>query len=238
MLFENLFQFFGQIIIVIAISLFILLIVALILGRILLEKNILIFPKLVVFALDFLYSPLKQLSKRLGFDEIMVDHMGVEIRNKVNAKKFKEIANEKKIIVFPHCLRHPSCEANLDETGLVCSHCKKCAIGVIKPKAENMGYRIFIIPGSTFMKKIIKNHKFESVIGIACYSDLNMAMMNLSKFTPQGVLLSRTGCFKTKVDIKTVLEKIGYFDVNPKSKHLNDSTNEIRSTCTKENMHK
>ncbi|WP_318526289.1 DUF116 domain-containing protein [Methanobrevibacter arboriphilus] len=46
---------------------------------------------------------------------------------------------KKKIIVFPHCLRNPKCEAILDETGLVCDCCGKCAIGIIKPKAEKNG---------------------------------------------------------------------------------------------------
>ena len=37
-------------------------------------------------------------------------------------------------------------------------------------------------------------------------------MTAFSDFAPQGVLLSRSGCFETKVDVKTVLEKIGYYD--------------------------
>ncbi|MDR2624555.1 MAG: DUF116 domain-containing protein [Methanobrevibacter sp.] len=194
------------------ICLMVVLIVSLILGVILLKRNTLIFPKLVLFALDFLYSPLKNLSKALGFDDIMVDHIGVEIRNQVNEKKFEDVDNKKKILVFPHCLRDPSCEATLNETGLVCSDCGKCAIGVIKPKAEEIGYKVFIIPGSTFVNKIVKENDFDSVLGIACYEDLNKSMMKLSNFNPQGVLLSRTGCFKTAVDVKTVLSKIGYYN--------------------------
>ncbi|KZX15069.1 DUF116 domain-containing protein [Methanobrevibacter filiformis] len=218
MLTENAFQLFGQIVFFGLIFLFLILLIALILGKILLKKNILIFPKLILFALDFFYSPLKQLARSFGFDDIMVDHIGVEIRNKINEKKFKETDNKKKIMVFPHCLRHPSCEAVLEETGLACDCCGKCAIGIIKPKAEELGYIVFIIPGSTFIKKIVKNHEFDSVLGIACYEDLNMTMMNLSKFSPQGVLLSRTGCYKTKVDVKSVLDKIGYYDFHNKNK--------------------
>lgn len=210
MIIENFFQIFGQVLVLITIGLLLLLIIALFLGKILIKKDVLIFPKLIVFSLDVFYSPLKQVAKSLGFDESMVDHIGVEVRNKLNEKKFKQINNRKKILVLPHCLRHPKCEATLDETGLVCNCCGKCAVGVIKPKAETIGYKVFIIPGSTFIKKIIKDNEFEAVLGVACYEDLNLAMMKLSAFNPQGVLLSRTGCFKTKVDVKTVLEKIGY----------------------------
>ncbi|MEA4957386.1 hypothetical protein SDC9_32120 [bioreactor metagenome] len=214
MIINTLFQIFGQTLVLIAVGLFLLLILALAFGRILLKKDILIFPKLIIFALDMFYSPLKRLARSLGFDESMVDHIGVEVRNKVNAKKFNNTSPKKKIIVFPHCLRNPKCEAILDETGLVCDCCGKCAIGIIKPKAEQMGYKVFVIPGSTFVKKIVKNNEFDSVLGVACYEDLNLTMMKLANFTPQGVLLSRTGCFKTKVDVKTVLDKIGYKEDN------------------------
>jgi len=210
MIIENFFQIFGQVLVIITIGLLSILILALILGKILIKKDVLIFPKLIVFSLDVFYSPLKQLANSLGFDESMVDHIGVEVRNKLNEKKFNQISNFKKILVLPHCLRHPNCEATLDETGLNCNCCGKCSVGVIKPKAESIGYKVFIIPGSTFIKKIIKDNEFEAVMGVACYEDLNLAMMKLSGLNPQGVLLSRTGCFKTKVDVKTVLEKIGY----------------------------
>lgn len=234
MIIDTLFQIFGQTLVIIAIVLFILLILALILGRTLLKKNILIFPRLIIFVLDVFYSPLKRLARSLGFDESMVDHMGVEVRNKLNEKKFNEIEPKDKIIVFPHCLRNPKCEAILDETGLVCDCCGKCAIGIIKPKAEKMGYKVFVIPGSTFVKKIVKNNKFKSVLGVACYEDLNLTMMKLANFAPQGVLLSRTGCFKTKVDVKTVLEKIGYdkYEEDIENYTLDSYKNEIDSPCS------
>lgn len=53
---DTLFQIFGQTLVLIAVGLFILLILALILGRILLKKDILIFPKLIIFALDVLFT--------------------------------------------------------------------------------------------------------------------------------------------------------------------------------------
>lgn len=232
MIIDTLFQIFGQTLVFITIGLVIIMILALILGKILLKKNILIFPHLIIFALDVFYSSLKRLAGSLGFDESMVDHVGVEVRNKINEKKFNEIDPHKKIIVFPHCLRNPKCEAILDETGLVCDCCGKCAIGIIKPEAEDMGYKVFVIPGSTFVKKIVKNNEFESVLGIACYEDLNLAMMKLSDFHPQGILLSRTGCFKTKVDVKTVLEKIGYKKEKILNFSLDSYKNEIDSPCS------
>jgi hypothetical protein len=56
--------------------------------------------------------------------------------------------------------------------------------------------------------------------------------MKLSDFHPQGVLLSRTGCFKTKVDVKTVLEKIGYKEEEIPNLSLDSYKNEINSSCS------
>ncbi|MDR2967292.1 MAG: DUF116 domain-containing protein [Methanobacteriaceae archaeon] len=236
MIIENFFQIFGQVLVLITIGLLSLLIIALILGKILIKKDVLIFPKLIVFSLDVFYSPLKRVAKSLGFDDNMVDHIGVEVRNKINEKKFRQIKNNNKILVLPHCLRHQKCEATLNEMGLNCNCCGKCSIGVIKPKAESIGYKVFIIPGSTFIKKIIKENKFEAVLGVACYEDLNLSMMKLSGFNPQGVLLSRTGCFKTKVDVKTVLEKIGY--ETKKDYKLNYSLSNDIDLCVDEKIKK
>ena len=51
-------------------------------------------------------------------------------------------------------------------------------------------------------------NKFKAVIGVACHEDLNQMMMLLSDFCPRGVLLKKTGCYETKVDVSEVLELI------------------------------
>ncbi|MCC7552870.1 MAG: DUF116 domain-containing protein [Methanobacteriaceae archaeon] len=211
-MFESIYQLLGQSIILVVIVLIILFLLAILLGKILIKNDILIFPQLIIFVLDIFYSPLKKVAKTLKFDESLIDHIGVEVRNNVNRAKFLKIPPEKKLIFLPHCLRHRECEAILNETGLVCTRCKKCSIGFIMEKAEPMGYKSFIVPGSSFVKKIVKENKFEAVVGIACYEDLNQTMMNLSDFHPQGAVLSRTGCYETKVDVKSVLEVINYKD--------------------------
>ena len=43
--------------------------------------------------------------------------------------------------------------------------------------------------------------------------------MALSDFAPQGVLLSSSGCFETKVDVSNVLETIGYYEFRENQKN-------------------
>ncbi|WP_042708454.1 DUF116 domain-containing protein [Methanobrevibacter wolinii] len=222
---EHLFQFIGQSFTVLIIAVIIILLIVIILSHISLNKERLIFPKFVLGVTDLFYSPLKYLSKLLGFDETMIDQMSVNVRNHVNKNKFNKTENSKKILVLPHCLRSADCKARLDETGLVCDECGKCSVGVIKSKAESIGYKVFIVPGSSFVKKIIKNNDFDSVVGVACYEDLNLTMMHLSDYAPQGVLLSTTGCYQTKVDVRNVLEKIGYYDEKNKKENTESVKN-------------
>ncbi|MGB9937621.1 MAG: DUF116 domain-containing protein [Methanobacterium sp.] len=203
------YQIFGQLVFILGISILVLLSVALILGRILIRQEKLIFPKLLLFTIDVFYGLFKKFAGNVGVDEKIVDQIGVEVRNKVNEKSFKKINDEDKILILPHCLRNPKCEATLNSTGLHCTDCNRCVIGVLKNKAENKGYKTFIIPGSTFLKKIAKENEFKAVLGVACYQDLNLAMMKLSKFHCQGVPLLKDGCVCTKVDTRAVFDKIG-----------------------------
>ena len=212
LLHEQAFQLIGEGLVLLILIIIVILIIGLLLGIILLRRNKLLFPALIIFIVNVFYSPLKSFSNLLGLDDSLVDNIGIEVRNKVNKARFDKIPPEEKIIVLPHCLRSAQCEASLKETGIKCTYCGKCAIGVIKKKAETMGYRVFIVPGSSFVKKIVQQNKFKGVVGVACHVDLNQTMMALEKFSPQGVLLSTSGCFETKVDVSKVLETIGYYE--------------------------
>jgi hypothetical protein len=209
MAFFEFYQIFGQIVFILAIVMLTLLSVTLILGKLLIKEDKLVFPRLLLFTIDMFYGIFKKFSENVGVDAKIVDQIGVEVRNKVNEKLYKKIKPQEKIVVLPHCLRDADCEAKLESSGLVCKDCNRCVIGVIKTKAEEKGFKVFIIPGSTFLKKILEKNNFKAVLGVACYQDLNLAMMKLSKFSCQGVPLLKDGCINTKVDVKAVLEKMG-----------------------------
>jgi hypothetical protein len=203
------YQIFGQIVFILGILILVLLSVTLVLGKLLIKENKLVFPRLLLFTIDMFYGIFKRFAEIVGVDSKIVDQIGIEVRNKLNERIFQKIKPEEKILVLPHCLRSQDCEAKLGESGLVCQNCNRCVIGVLKKKAEEIGYGVYIIPGSTFLKNIVKKNDFKAFIGVACYQDLNLSMMQLSKFHCQGVPLLRDGCVNTKVDVKAVLAKMG-----------------------------
>ncbi len=158
--------------------------------------------------MDLLYSPFKTISRILKLDEHLIDNIAIKVRDEINKEKFRHVPAEKTLIFLPHCLRHRDCPATLQKEGLNCTKCGLCSIGAIKKKADSLGYKLYIVPGSSFVKKIVKENNFQAVIGVACHEDLNQVMMLLSDFCPQGVLLEKTGCFETKVNVKKVIEKL------------------------------
>lgn len=208
MFIDSFYTFLGQLVVSVAVLILILFIVVLILGLFIAKKNKIKFPRFVLFVVDLLYSPFKTIARLLKLDEHLIDDIAIKVRDEINKEKFKEIPAEKTLIFLPHCLRHRDCPATLQKEGLNCTECGLCSIGVIKKKAKPLGYKLYIVPGSSFVKKIVMENKFKALIGVACHEDLNQMMMLLSDFCPQGVLLEKTGCFETKVNIKKVFEKI------------------------------
>lgn len=178
------------------------------LGHLFINKNILIWPGLILYTIDTLYSPLKRILRSLNVDDTIIDQISIEVRNRKNSKKWDEIPPSKKLIFLPHCLRSANCPAKLQKHGMNCVECGLCCIGQIKKESEPYGYKIYIVPGSSFVEKIVREEKFKAVLGVACYEDLNLMMIKLADFYPQGILLKQRGCFETKVDINEVLRKI------------------------------
>ena len=201
-------MFLGQLVVIVAFIIIVLFILVLILGYTLMRKNEIRFPGFLLFIVDLLYSPFKSISHVLKLDDHLIDEIAIKVRDDINKERFKKIPADKTLIFLPHCLRHKDCPATLQKEGLNCTECGLCSIGVIKKKSENMGYKLYIVPGSSFVKKIVMENKFKAVVGVACHEDLNQMMMLLSDFCPQGVLLEKTGCFETKVNVKKVFEKL------------------------------
>ena len=208
MIIDSFYTLIGQAVVFLAILIIILFLVIIILGVLLARKNKIKFPRFILFVVDSLYFPFKSIANFLKLDEYLIDDIAIRVRDELNKEKFKSVPAEKTLIFLPHCLRHRDCPATLQKEGLNCTECGLCSIGVIKKKAEPMGYKLYIVPGSSFVKKIVMENKFKAVLGVACNEDLNQMMMLLSDFCPQGALLEKTGCFETKVNIKKVFEKL------------------------------
>jgi len=150
---DSFYMFLGQLVVLIVGIIIILLIIFLILGLLIAKKNQIKFPRFLLYIVDLLYSPLKTIAHFLKLDDNLIDDIAIKVRNDLNKEQYNRISAEKTLIFLPHCLRHKDCPATLQKEGLNCTECGLCSIGVIKKKAEPLGYKMYIVPGSSFVKR-------------------------------------------------------------------------------------
>ena len=64
---------------------------------------------------------------------------------------FSKVAIEDLAIVLP-LSEMSNCPADLTPEGLSCLHCGRCDFDRSVNELEGMGYKVFIVPGSTFVR--------------------------------------------------------------------------------------
>lgn len=205
------FSVLGVVFVILIIVFGILLLVATILIYSIVKKKRMIFPRATLFLLDTLYYPLKRLVVSLNMDESVVDRIEIDIRNKIFKNEYFSSNMKERIVVFPYCLRSIECKAQVSpELGVNCIKCGKCKIGNFKEICDNNSIPVFIAPGGSFVKRVLKRHPKSSVLLVACHVELNEMMRILSaKRIPQyGILLRKTGCIETDVDMELVKEML------------------------------
>ncbi len=181
---------------------------ALIIGVYSFQKRRIIFPGFVLFILYLFYSPAKWICKVFRIRPTIVDEILVEVRNAVSHEGFIQTRGERAVFL-PQCMRHPDCKARCDPIlGYECKRCGLCDIAKICDAADEYGFKVYVIPGGSFVKKIIKVNRPASCIGVACYVELAESMQAVSFMPVQGVCLLKDGCFNTKVDADAVIEKM------------------------------
>lgn len=202
------YEIIGKISIAAVILAFGLIFTTLILGTILVKKNRLLFPRVLLFTVDTFYLQLKGVAHLFGMSPSIVDQIGIEVRNNLNLNRFSNIKGKDRILVVPQCLRSIKCPARLDSSvGVACKGCGMCVIKDVKAEADRLGYGFYIVPGGSFVERIVKRIRPRAALGVACYKDLNIGMHGLSKSRclVMGVPLVKDGCVETNVDISELI---------------------------------
>jgi hypothetical protein len=203
----------------IGIALLTLSLLALIVGAVLLgAASVIVFrrtrkvfiPRLTLFLLSFLEAPIKYSLWIFRVDESVIDHMLIQIRNMLYSEAYAKTPFSKRAVFLPQCLRSPNCPAKLTPEGIKCVQCGQCGISEVKKISESLGYMFFIVPGSSFIKRMIKKYRPEALLGVGCPMEVKegTAMMSSIGIPAQGVMLLKDGCVGTRVNVKDLLAKI------------------------------
>jgi uncharacterized protein len=161
-----------------------------------------IFPGFMLFSITLLENLVKALFRLIKMDDSIVDDVGIELKNKISLRKFRNTPVNKRLIFFPQCLRAITCPSKLSPEGIQCIYCGACEIGQAKKSAELLGYKVFIVPGSSFIRRLVRKHKPEAILGVGCMTEIKAGLEMCEKIDlfGVGIVLEKAGCVSTVLD--------------------------------------
>ncbi|MBN1167113.1 MAG: DUF116 domain-containing protein [Methanospirillaceae archaeon] len=140
------------------------------------------------------------------------------LQNNLNKQAFSEVPIDKRAVFLPQCLRSAKCPAHLEPEGLKCRSCGLCTVGQAHRVLQGLGYRVFIVPGSSFIGRMIKKYRIKGVIGVGCLIEIKdgLEMADKAGYVAMGVVSDKDGCVETSVNWESVYE-IAMLGLDPAS---------------------
>ena len=176
------------------------------------------FPQLIKSGLVFLEGMMKAMFRFLGLEDREMLSFFIKLQNTMNADAFGRIPVTERAVFIPQCMRSSRCPAHLTPEGLKCRNCGQCEVGAARLLLERMGYKVFIVPGSSFIKRMVKKYRPRAIIGIGCLSEVKEGIDMADKLglAVMGVVTLKEGCVETLVNWPDVYE-VAILGVPPES---------------------
>lgn len=207
-LLDHLLFIIGEVTLLLLIGLLLLILTLLILSLASFRSGRLFFPRVLKPGFTALEGVMRAIFKFIGLDDQEMLAFSVRILNAMNMTAFAAIPVEERAIFLPQCLRAARCPAHLTPEGLRCSSCGQCSIGEMRPMLEQLGYRVFLVPGSSFIKRMVKQYRPRALIGVGCLLEVKegLEMADKMHLIGLGVVTLKDGCVETLVDWDTLFE--------------------------------
>jgi hypothetical protein len=73
-----------------------------------------------------------------------------------------------------------------------------------------MGYRFFIVPGSSFIKRIMKKYRPRAIVGVGCQMEIKegLDLCHSYDIPAMGVPLTKSGCVSTNLDWEQFYDRL------------------------------
>lgn len=156
----------------------------------------------MLIGISLLESLVKAIFWLARADDKIVDDVGISLMNYINRGKFYATPVKERFVFMPQCLRSVDCPAKLTPEGITCVGCGRCGMGEAKRLAESMGYRFFVVPGSSFIKRIIQRYRPKGIVGVGCEMEIKegLILCHSHGIPAIGVPLTTAGCVSTTLD--------------------------------------
>lgn len=141
---------------------------------------------------------------------LLQDLIDLQAINSTQRDKF--LQTKKRAIFLPHCSRKymdNRCKAtfNPDIPSYTCAHCSEdCMVNKADVFSRRKGYDVYLLPGGSCIPKILKNNRYEGIVGVACGEEMKIMgpLLNGMNVTGQGIPLIKNGCASTAFNMETL----------------------------------
>jgi len=208
----------GEVAIIIILAMLVVSFVLVVISLHSIRKGRLYFPRLIMAGLVLLEGSMKAFFRLLGLEDREMLTFFIKIHNAMNTTAFKQIPVADRAIFMPQCLRSSDCPAHLTPEGLACQNCGRCTVGQARLLLEKLGYRIFIVPGSSFIKRMVKKYRPKALIGIGCLTEVKEGIDLADKLglVAMGVVTLKEGCVETLVSWQDIFD-VATLGIDPAS---------------------
>lgn len=207
-LWNNMMILLGEATVLVAVFLVAMAIILLAIALVSVRNGHLYLPRIMKPWFFLLEGLVKAICRFFGLDDRDLISFSIKLQNSMNKKSFEGVPVEKRAIFLPQCLRSARCPANLTPEGIWCQGCGLCTTGEAIQELLRMGYRVFIVPGSSFIKRMVKKYRPEGIIGVGCTLEVKegLDLCDQLSIPGMGVVTLKDGCVETCVNWNEVLE--------------------------------
>lgn len=159
-------------------------------------------PRLLKAGLVMAEGMIKAFCRLLGLEDQELTAFFIRLHNTLSTTSFEEVPVKERAIFIPQCMRASDCPAHLTPEGLICRRCGRCEVGENIDHLEEIGYMVWIAPGSTLIKRMFKKYHPKAIIGIGCLMEVKegLEMCDKAGVIGMGVVTMRDGCVETAVN--------------------------------------
>jgi hypothetical protein len=182
------------------------------------KQKRLYFPRLIKSGLVFLEGLMRGMFRFFGLEDRELYTFLIKLINSMNSVEFAKIPVSERAIFIPQCLRSSKCPAHLTPEGLKCRNCGQCEVGEARLLLERMGYKVFIVPGSSFIKRIVKKYRPKAIVGVGCLSEVKegIDMADKMGLVVMGIVTLKEGCVETIANWPEIYE-VAVLGIDPAS---------------------
>ncbi len=166
------------------------------------------FPRILSSGFLMLEGLIKGICGLFGLDNRELVSFFIKVHNSMNTRRFEGIPVNQRAIFLPQCLRSTQCPAHLTPEGLQCQGCGRCSVGRAIPFLRNLGYRVFIVPGSSFIQRMVRKYRPAGIIGAGCIIEVKegLEMCDRMGVCGMGVVTMKDGCVETLINWQEIVE--------------------------------